>query len=141
MPEKTILIISNDSELVNSVNEVAGRVGAEVYHSETAIDLIGMPASIQIVDRTCTEDEDWDAYLDYLNTLQEPLGVDAYIDCPELADAPKEDRTPLIIVDNLPPIVAKSSYPDPGKPADSLFFISYSDPSDIKTRIEKLFIN
>ncbi|MHB1455398.1 MAG: hypothetical protein ACYC0V_00625 [Armatimonadota bacterium] len=134
---KTILLLSDDSKLVNSVNDVANRIGADVILSDTAIDLIGIPADLQIVDRTCTEQDDWDAYLDYLGLLDKPLGEELCGSCPELCDT-SADQTPLIIVDNLPPIVADLSYLDPIKVEGSVFYISYSSTHEIAGLTERL---
>lgn len=135
---KTILVLANDPEIMGSVSAMAWRYNAEVYSGETAIDLIAIPADLQIVDRTCTKRKDWEAYLDYLSQLGAPMGMQAYIDCPELLEVPTEDKTPIIIVDNLPTIVADLSYPEPVKPASSMHFISYSSVDDIKERIARI---
>lgn len=135
--QKTILVLSVDDELINSVNEVADRIGADVILSDTAIDLIGILADLQIVDRTCTEPDDWEAYLDYLTLLDKAIDKDAYDSCPELRDE-SADQTPLIIIDNLPPIVADLSYPDPKKAEGSVFYISYSSTHEIAELTERL---
>lgn len=133
--QKTILVLSNDGELINLVNEMAERIGADVILGDTAIDLIGIPADLQIVDRTCTDKDDWEAYLDYLTLLDKPLGEDIRRECPGLSDT-SEDLTPLIMVDNLPSIVADLSYPDPVKEEGSLCYISYSETNIIREKME-----
>ncbi len=96
--KKRILVISSDCGLVCSVYDAAEGLDAEVVQSLSGIDLIGLPADLQVVEVDDIASDDWGAYLEYLKSLDRMSGRDAVLDCPELLEAPTRDDTPMILL-------------------------------------------
>lgn len=117
-----ILVISRNLDLISALQEVTDRVGAHLYQSHCATDLIGVSAQAQIVDRRCCDPADWEGFLDCLATFGEDDGVDA---------------TPLLLIDQT--LSAPTSFAEVRlcKPPETVYFINEWCTEDIVRLVEK----
>lgn len=91
----TVLLPKDDVILKSRINKSAQYYGAEVIEAETAVDLVVSSSNILIVDRTCAKPDEWSIYLDFVEESHQPLGIDFYLDFPEMAGVPDEDQSAL----------------------------------------------
>jgi len=113
-----ILVISDEIDLVCDLLDVTDKYGAHLYQSHSAIDLIALGDVVaQIVDRNLCDSDDWAAYCEFLDELNEPQAM------------------PLILIDGDIPVPKKMGI---NQPCKSIYYISKYFPQVICGQVDTL---
>ena len=113
-----VLVISDEIDLVGDLLDVTDKYGAHLYQSHSAIDLIVLGDVVaQIVDRHLCDIDDWAAYCEFLDQLDDPQAM------------------PLILIDGDIPVPKAMGINQPGK---SVYYISKYLPQVICRQVDTL---